>query len=101
LILEFLSSQAPPDDLARFEKQLLRLAPEDAAEQKIRTTTEITEEYGTASGICHAAEQFNADAICIGSHTRPGLAAKILGSVSLSVLQKSRRPVLVVWPHAN
>ncbi len=54
-----------------------------------------------AHAICAAAERFNADVVCIGSHTRPGLSAKVLGSVSLGVLQQCRRPVLVVWPPAE
>ncbi len=45
-----------------------------------------------------AAERFGADIVCIGSHTRPGFTAKVLGSVALAVLQTSRRPVLMVWP---
>jgi len=55
----------------------------------------------TMTGTCYLdlptrQERFNAGAICVGSHTRPGLRVKVLGSVSLGVLQQSRHPVLVV-----
>ena len=80
------------------EAKLRALAPETADAPDITTEVEVTENRGTAEAICAAAERFGADIICIGSHTRPGFTAKVLGSVSLAVLQTSRRPVLVVWP---
>lgn len=95
---EFLIKEVPDVNQSAIEKRLLQLAPEDAGEHGIKSRTEISEERNTADAICHAAEQLNADAICLGSHTRPGFTAKILGSVALSVLQKSRRPVLLTWP---
>lgn len=81
-----------------FEEKLLALAPEKADSPDIRTEVEVTQSWETAEAICAAAERFAADIICVGSHTRPGFTAKVLGSVALAVLQLSRRPVLVVWP---
>ena len=89
------------DEVAHSEARLHALAPEQGAERGITTEVEVIESGEIAHEICAAAERFNADAICIGSHTRPGFAAKALGSVSLGVLQQSRRPVLVVWPPAE
>ncbi len=80
------------------EAKLRMLAPEKADAPDITTEVEVTENRETAEAICAAAERFGADIICIGSHTRPGFSAKVLGSVALAVLQTSRRPVLVVWP---
>lgn len=84
-----------------FAPRLRALAPEDADTRGIKTEVEVIGDSETALAICAEAERFNADVICIGSHTRPGFGAKVLGSVSLGVLQRSRRPVLVVWPPAQ
>lgn len=81
--------------------KLHALAPQEAEARGITTEVEVSERGDTAEAICEAAERFDADVICVGSHTRPGFTAKVLGSVSLSVLQSSRRPVLVVWPPAK
>lgn len=87
-----------PDQTEELEKRLLDLEPDEAKERKIVTSFEALAEDNTAEAICQAAERFNADIVCIGSHTRPGLKAKVLGSVAMAVLQKSHRPVLLVWP---
>jgi nucleotide-binding universal stress UspA family protein len=87
--------------VAAAEAKLRALAPHAAEARGIVTEVEVTESRETAEAICAAAERFGADVICIGSHTRPGFTAKVLGSVSLAVLQGSRRPVLVVWPPAE
>ena len=87
--------------VAEAEAKLRTLAPNEAEARGIVTEVEVSESRETAEAICAAAERFGADVICIGSHTRPGFTAKVLGSVSLAVLQGSRRPVLVVWPPAE
>jgi nucleotide-binding universal stress UspA family protein len=87
--------------VAESETKLRALAPRQAEARAITTEVEVTESRETAEAICAAAERFRADVICVGSHTRPGFTAKVLGSVSLAVLQGSRRPVLVVWPPAE
>ena len=96
---------APPSDRAQpaaeAAAKLRALTPHEAEARGIATEVEVTESRETAAAICAAAERFGADIICIGSHTRPGFTAKALGSVSLAVLQTSRRPVLVVWPRVE
>ena len=88
----------PAQQAAEAEAKLRVLTPHEAEARGISTEVEVTESRETAAAICAAAERFGADIICIGSHTRPGFTAKVLGSVALAVLQTSRRPVLVVWP---
>ena len=88
----------PATAAAEAEAKLRALTPHEAEARGIATEVEITESRETAKAICAAAERFGADIICIGSHTRPGFTAKVLGSVALAVLQTSRRAVLVVWP---
>lgn len=87
--------------VAEAEMKLRALAPQGAEARGIVTEVEVTQSRETAQAICAAAGRFGADIICIGSHTRPGFTAKVLGSVSLAVLQTSRLPVLVVWPPAK
>ncbi len=91
----------PASFAAEAEAKLRALTPHDEEVRGITTEVEVTESRETAAAICAAAERFGADIICIGSHTRPGFTAKALGSVSLAVLQASRRPVLVVWPQVE
>ena len=87
--------------LVEARKSLSSLACEDATARGIITEVPVVEAHEVAKAIRQAAERFGADIICIGSHTRPGFTAKVLGSVSLAVLQGSWRPVLVVWPPAE
>jgi nucleotide-binding universal stress UspA family protein len=75
--------------------------PPEAVARGITTETKIVEDANIARGICHAAEELNADLVCVGAHAHPGVAAKVMGSVALGVLQHCRRPVLVVWPPAE
>jgi len=95
---DFPSEGEHRDQVARSETRLRALVPDEALANGIKTEVEVIDDRETAHAIGAEAERFNADVVCIGSHTRPGLTAKMLGSVSLGVLQRSRRPVLVVWP---
>jgi nucleotide-binding universal stress UspA family protein len=88
------------DYFIQSEARLRALAPDEAVMRGIKTSAEVVEDADPVRAICAAAERINADVICVGSHTRPGLGAKLLGSVALGVLQHCRRPVLVVWPPA-
>ncbi len=90
--------QQPAQLVAEAEARLRALAPEEIDAPGITTEVEVTQSRETAETICAAAERFGADIVCVGSHTRPGFTAKVLGSVALAVLQTSRRPVLTVWP---
>ena len=98
---DFPSEEECAQLIAQSEAKLRALAPDGPDARDITTEVEVTESRETAETICAAAERFGADIICVGSHTRPGFTAKVLGSVSLAVLQSSRRPVLVVWPPAE
>jgi nucleotide-binding universal stress UspA family protein len=46
--------------------------------------------------IMEFADQQQADLIVVGSSSRPAMAERLLGSVPLSMIKKSTRPVLVV-----
>ena len=92
------SRKARLSHITQCRARLHALAPAEIEARETKTEVDVLEDLNVAKAICHAAERFNADVVCIGSHTRPGLMAKALGSVALDVLRRCRRPVLVVWP---
>lgn len=75
--------------------QLRSLVPAVASES-VDIEEEIIESSDASQAIAQEAERFRADAICIGSHGRSGLAKTFLGSVAQGVLSNSSRPVLIV-----
>jgi nucleotide-binding universal stress UspA family protein len=84
--------------IADYTKQLRTHIPAEAAEHAVKSEIRVMENTNVIEAICQAAEAFNADIVCVGGNTRPGAAARIMASVTLGVLQKCQRPVLVVWP---
>jgi nucleotide-binding universal stress UspA family protein len=100
-ILHVSSPQTAKGDIAALESALRSLIPADLQQMGISVELEVVQDENPSEAICAAAERFSADLLCVGSHTRPGFKAKVLGSVSLGVLQTSPRPVLVVRPPAK
>jgi nucleotide-binding universal stress UspA family protein len=47
-------------------------------------------------GILEFAEEQDADVILVGASTRGRMAARLLGDVTLELVQRSKRPVLVI-----
>ena len=47
-------------------------------------------------GVLVAAEELGADLILVGASSRGRVAARLLGTVALELVQRSKRPVLVV-----
>jgi nucleotide-binding universal stress UspA family protein len=72
------------------------LIPDDALSRGIRSKVEIVEHEHPSVAISQAAERCAADLICIGSRGRSGLKKKLLGSVTESVMKRSKCPVLVI-----
>jgi nucleotide-binding universal stress UspA family protein len=58
--------------------------------------TSFTEFNITADGIISCAQQFNADLIVIGTHSRTGIDRLLMGSVAENVVRHSPIPILVV-----
>jgi nucleotide-binding universal stress UspA family protein len=75
--------------------QLRALVPADASES-FDIQEEVIESADAAEAIAQEAERFRADAICLGSHGRTGVAKTFLGSIAQGVMAKSKRPVLIV-----
>lgn len=78
---------------------LRALVPAKAAEREIVTQVSVAPDNLPAEGIVHTAARLGADAICMGSHGRTGMAGALLGSVARKVIETSRCPVLLVRNH--
>jgi nucleotide-binding universal stress UspA family protein len=75
--------------------KLRRLVPE---RWPLPVWTEVVSARDVSAAITAAAERIDADAICLASHGRKGLARAALGSVTEEVMRLTHRPVLVVRP---
>lgn len=65
-------------------------------ERNVQVRVELVENAERAAAICDAADERDADLICIASGGRSRLPRILLGSVAQEVLLLSRRPVLLV-----
>ena len=86
---------------ARRARDPARLHPAEADRRGIRSEVQVVENGDAAAGICEAADRFDADLICIGSHGHSSLLAAAMGSVAYAVIARSCRPVLVVRPPSS
>lgn len=83
---------------AELREHLLALAPASAGERGVRTSAHVEEAEDVAARICAAAARVHADAICLGTRGRGGLARALLGSVAERVLAGTEQLVLLVRP---
>jgi nucleotide-binding universal stress UspA family protein len=99
ILVHVLSSSS---DSARTEgmDQLRALQP-DLPLAGVTSTAEVLYHEDPAVAIVQLAERVAADCIVIASHGRSGIVRAVLGSVASGVLERSRRPVLVVRPPAD
>jgi nucleotide-binding universal stress UspA family protein len=81
-----------------------REAAERLAEQ-IRAAGAQAEAHTLSGPVVRAvllfAEERDADLIVVGASTRGRLARRLLGSVPIELIRRSRRPVLVITPPAE
>jgi nucleotide-binding universal stress UspA family protein len=89
------SKPRPRKENPKLVAQLHALVPKEAR-GRFELESNVIESSDVAEAIAQEAERFRADAICLGSHGRSGVAKTLLGSVAQGVMTKSRRPVLVV-----
>lgn len=94
LLLHVVDDDTAGDERSRRRERLERLVAGHAGGRNVQV--ELIAGDDPARAISVAAERFGADVICLGSRGRVGIAKALLGSVSQSVLLRSRRPVLVV-----
>lgn len=88
----------PMPDPERARTELSFLVPADAEQRNLSFEFGLEEGAHVGEVICAAAEAFDADILCLGTHGHSRLASALLGSVSQRVVAISRRPVLLVGP---
>ncbi|HEY5895634.1 MAG TPA: universal stress protein [Chthoniobacterales bacterium] len=94
-LLHVVKSWEPPEPQL---ERLRALIPSDAAEQGFQVNVEVVASHDVAGAICEAAERLDASLICVGSHGPFSNPVTAVGSTSVGVTARSKRPVLVV-PH--
>ncbi|HKO59235.1 MAG TPA: universal stress protein [Thermoanaerobaculia bacterium] len=94
LLVHAMEESAGEDERNQSRERLERLAAGQSGRCQVQTNVLTGDD--PARLISASAERFGADVICVGSRGGYGLAKALLGSVSQSVLLRSRRPVLVV-----
>jgi nucleotide-binding universal stress UspA family protein len=75
--------------------QLRALLPEPGSFPERKLLVHVLQSDRPAEAIAQAAERFDADVICVGTHGRTGLSRAVLGSVAQAVVAQTRRPVLL------
>jgi nucleotide-binding universal stress UspA family protein len=88
-------SPLPRSEYEETARQSAEKIAEGIREHGVEATAE-TRSGKVVPGILLFAEERNADVILVGASTRGRVARKILGNVPLELVQRSRRPVLVV-----
>jgi nucleotide-binding universal stress UspA family protein len=96
LELEALST-LPRDELAKGAEEAAR----EVAERIERAGVAVTAEHRAGPavrGVLVFAEEQEADLIVVGATTRGPVARRMLGTVTTRLVERSRRPVLVISP---
>lgn len=96
-LLHVITRDADADDLDPRDR-LRALVPPGAIGRGIATELEVVREDDAAMAIWHAAGRLGVDAICMATRGRSGLSRVLLGSQAQRVLERSRRPVVLVPP---
>src|SRR5918997_3533729 len=92
-------SPLPRSEFAKGAEQASKAVAERIAARGVRTTAEHRA-GPVVRGILVFAEEHEADLIVVGASTRGAVARRMLGSMSARLIERSRRPVLVMTPPA-
>ena len=90
-------SPVPRSELAELARGSAEAAAARLREQGVEATAEVRPGKVTR-GILVYAEEVEADMIVVGASRLGRVARRLLGDVPLELIQRSRRPVLVVSP---
>jgi nucleotide-binding universal stress UspA family protein len=83
-------------DRAQLAARLRGLIPSDVDGSRISTNVSIVESVHAAEALAAEAARIGVDAVCVGSHSRQGIAGAFVGSVAKDLVARSSVPVLVV-----
>jgi nucleotide-binding universal stress UspA family protein len=89
-----------PHELTHTDVEPLEAAAAVAAEHDIPATTTLVRSNAPVEEIVAQADQVDADLIVVGSRGHGAAASVLLGSVSRALLDKTRRPLLIVHARA-
>jgi nucleotide-binding universal stress UspA family protein len=92
-------STVPRSELAKGAEAAAREVAERIAARGVKTTGE-NRSGQIVRGILVFAEEQEADLIVVGATTRGPVARRVLGNVTTRLIERSRRPVLVITPPA-
>lgn len=96
-LLHVTKAMAGPDEERDAREALNRLVPHGLREG-CGVHVEVCSGNNVSTLIAQAAERFNVDVICLGTHGRTGLERAVLGSVAQDTMARTDRPVLLVRP---
>jgi nucleotide-binding universal stress UspA family protein len=85
-----------PAERRELEERMRGFIPSEARDLGLSTRVTIVERRHAAEAIVRAAEGYDVDAICMSSQGRTGVPKLAVGSVAQDVLERSRRPVIIV-----
>ena len=94
--LTYVRAPGAHSDADTIRARLSELIPLKAEQRGVQTELEVVEDEVASLGICRAAVRLRADAICLGTHARNGIARMVLGSVAREVLARAEQVVVVV-----
>jgi nucleotide-binding universal stress UspA family protein len=92
-------STVPRSELTALAREAVDRTIARLAEHGVEATGDVRPGR-VVPGILMFAEEREADMIVCGATTRGPVAARVLGSVPLALIQRSRRPVVLITPPA-
>jgi nucleotide-binding universal stress UspA family protein len=95
-LLHVTPTQAGPEQLSAFRKQLEERVPRAAVQGGRKVELEVASGSDVAGVIAQAAERHTVDLICMGTHGRTGMMRVVMGSVAQAVMSRCDRPVVLV-----
>jgi nucleotide-binding universal stress UspA family protein len=85
-----------PGERIALSNRLRALVPAEAADRGILVQAEVLLAADAGQAIAQTAERLSVDAICLATDKRSEISRTFLGSVTRTVRELTRRPLLVV-----
>ncbi len=79
-------------------EKMQAMVPDWARSRGLDVEAVVRSDNHPGDGIVAAAEEFDVDVICLGTHGRGALAHLVAGGTALSVMQHTKRRVVAVRP---